>query len=70
MTMNTVINNWFKPLFDANPLLSSAATTGCTKDNGGCEHLCLLDAAKTVKCACTTGFELGADGKSCKGMAD
>eukprot|EP00067_Danio_rerio_P011062 NP_001338643.1 low-density lipoprotein receptor-related protein 4 [Danio rerio] len=40
--------------------------TGCLVNNGGCSHLCLLaPAPKSWSCACPTGINLQADGKTC-----
>uniref|UniRef100_A0A672G5Y7 LDL receptor related protein 4 n=1 Tax=Salarias fasciatus TaxID=181472 RepID=A0A672G5Y7_SALFA len=38
----------------------------CSVNNGGCSHLCLLaPAPKASSCACPTGINLLADGKTC-----
>ncbi|KAI2662129.1 Low-density lipoprotein receptor-related protein 4 [Labeo rohita] len=40
--------------------------TPCLVNNGGCSHLCLLaPAPKGSSCACPTGINLQADGKTC-----
>ncbi|KAA0723842.1 Low-density lipoprotein receptor-related protein 4 [Triplophysa tibetana] len=40
--------------------------TVCSVNNGGCSHLCLLSPApKGSSCACPTGINLQADGKTC-----
>uniref|UniRef100_A0A672PIR8 Low-density lipoprotein receptor-related protein 4-like n=1 Tax=Sinocyclocheilus grahami TaxID=75366 RepID=A0A672PIR8_SINGR len=40
--------------------------TPCSVNNGGCSHLCLLaPAPKASSCACPTGINLQADGKTC-----
>uniref|UniRef100_A0A8C1TDN1 Low density lipoprotein receptor-related protein 4 n=1 Tax=Cyprinus carpio TaxID=7962 RepID=A0A8C1TDN1_CYPCA len=40
--------------------------TPCSVNNGGCSHLCLLaPAPKGSSCACPTGINLQADGKTC-----
>ncbi|XP_057187146.1 low-density lipoprotein receptor-related protein 4 isoform X1 [Triplophysa rosa] len=40
--------------------------TACSVNNGGCSHLCLLSPApKGSSCACPTGINLQADGKTC-----
>ncbi|KAK7175881.1 hypothetical protein R3I93_000216 [Phoxinus phoxinus] len=40
--------------------------TPCLVNNGGCSHLCLLaPAPKASSCACPTGINLQADGKTC-----
>lgn len=44
----------------------------CTKDNGGCEQLCLLSnsPSKGYSCACELGQRLKDDQKSCVGPTD
>lgn len=44
----------------------SKVQTPCSVNNGGCSHLCLLaPAPKSSSCACPTGINLQADGKTC-----
>uniref|UniRef100_A0A8C2K8U2 Low density lipoprotein receptor-related protein 4 n=1 Tax=Cyprinus carpio TaxID=7962 RepID=A0A8C2K8U2_CYPCA len=44
----------------------SKVQTPCSVNNGGCSHLCLLaPAPKASSCACPTGINLQADGKTC-----
>lgn len=41
-------------------------STPCSRNNGGCSHICLLSPApKGHTCACPTGIILGSDGKQC-----
>ncbi|XP_003909571.1 endosialin [Papio anubis] len=40
--------------------------TGCSPDNGGCEHECVEEVDGHVSCRCTEGFRLAADGRSCE----
>ncbi|MEQ2235457.1 Low-density lipoprotein receptor- protein 5 [Ilyodon furcidens] len=41
--------------------------TPCSNNNGGCSHLCLLSPVQPFySCACPTGVQLKADGKTCK----
>ncbi|KAJ8664776.1 hypothetical protein QAD02_006438 [Eretmocerus hayati] len=44
----------------------------CAKNNGGCQHLCLLSTTtkSRASCGCKIGYELSQDGKSCDAMQD
>ena len=47
-------------------LLSKPVINPCAKDNGGCEHMCLLTANGESNCACQTGWQLKGDTGSCE----
>lgn len=48
-------------------LCAVSVTTPCSNNNGGCSHLCLLSPVQPFySCACPTGVQLKADGKTCK----
>eukprot|EP00118_Oscarella_pearsei_P003572 m.14893 g.14893 ORF g.14893 m.14893 type:complete len:724 (+) comp26030_c0_seq4:316-2487(+) len=44
----------------------TGGTNSCSKNNGGCDQLCLPEASSSV-CACSYG-ELQSDGKTCKNI--
>ena len=37
----------------------------CRENNGGCDHLCLMTSKNSHGCACSTGWSLAKDGKTC-----
>lgn len=37
---------------------SQTTTNGCSKDNGGCQQLCLAQGTSNVVCSCALGYEL------------
>ena len=45
-----------------------SGVTGCSHNNGGCIHLCFPMGLDTLKCACTAGFTLASDNKTCVGL--
>lgn len=53
-----------------NEVYSEIDSNGCTKNNGGCQQLCLpLPGNPPRICRCTSGFDLSADGKTCLGKS-
>ncbi|XP_048587258.1 uncharacterized protein LOC5508390 isoform X2 [Nematostella vectensis] len=42
-----------------------SSSSPCLPDNGQCSHLCLPTSRNTSKCACPTGAQLNADGRTC-----
>ncbi|MBN3323665.1 CD248 protein, partial [Atractosteus spatula] len=47
------------------PFCSDAPRDWCQRDNGGCQHYCRAVDAHYY-CECMEGYELGADGQSCR----
>ena len=45
-----------------------SAISGCTRENGGCQHTCQDTPNGQIYCSCRTGYELNqSDMRSCKG---
>ena len=42
------------------------ATNTCSKNNGGCSHLCLPSGVSKVTCHCPGEMSLGVDEKICR----
>ena len=47
---------------------SVLGASGCSVNNGNCTQLCFPLGSLSVRCACAMGFELAADGKTCKSV--
>ncbi|XP_015126731.1 vitellogenin receptor [Diachasma alloeum] len=52
------------------PQPSSGSSHRCQEGNGGCSHVCLVDAPLTAVCRCPVGMTLSSDRKSCVVEAD
>jgi len=52
-------------------VLRTAASSGCSVNNGGCDQLCIDDGQSGYfyRCLCHEGFTLQDDGKSCDGRS-
>ncbi|KAK3103210.1 hypothetical protein FSP39_017453, partial [Pinctada imbricata] len=46
-------------------VLTFSGTNPCAKNNGGCSHLCLMNAELGPMCACPMGLELVSNSKTC-----
>lgn len=49
-------------------LLQPQAANPCGSNNAGCQHLCILTRKEDglgARCACSVGFQLASDGKTC-----
>lgn len=45
---------------------SLEAVRGCSRNNGGCQHVC-VDQYDGYQCRCREGYKLAPDAKSCHG---
>lgn len=43
------------------------ATSGCSVNNGGCQHHCVERYGGHYMCRCREGYRLKEDGQSCEG---
>ncbi|XP_076032242.1 vitellogenin receptor Yl-like [Oratosquilla oratoria] len=64
----SVVSEWSISLADIGWKLSPqghAASNPCETENGGCQHLCFINANRDKVCKCGIGYELMSDGVSC-----
>ncbi|XP_058795441.1 low-density lipoprotein receptor-related protein 1B-like [Phymastichus coffea] len=47
-----------------------SAKNPCEIDNGGCQHLCLLNSRNKRNCACQMGWQINPDKRSCRELHD
>ena len=61
--------NTLKMDFKLTFFRSTSDRDECAVENGGCQHTC-TDSEGSFACSCNSGFELGADGRSCLGSSN